>query len=123
MPLAMANVALRSIGAYFDASQTQLNLVAVGYSLGLACSVLWLGALGDRYGRKMMMVTGVVLAIPATLLAANAPTINVLIVARDLRWIRSRNGVSYLSRHDCGAVDWAGQNQVDCIVGSHGWRN
>ncbi len=32
LPLAMANVALPSIGAYFDASQTQLNLVAVGYS-------------------------------------------------------------------------------------------
>ena len=41
LPLAMANVALPSIGAYFDASQTQLNLVAVAYSLGLACSVLW----------------------------------------------------------------------------------
>jgi MFS transporter, DHA2 family, multidrug resistance protein len=54
LPLAMANVALPSIGAYFDASQTQLNLVAVGYSLGLACSVLWLGALGDRYGRKLL---------------------------------------------------------------------
>jgi MFS family permease len=24
----------------------------VGYSLGLAASVRWLGALGDRYGRK-----------------------------------------------------------------------
>ena len=29
LPLAMANVALPSIGAYFDASQTQLDLVAV----------------------------------------------------------------------------------------------
>ena len=38
LPLAMANVALPSIGAYFDATQTQLNLVAVAYSLGLACS-------------------------------------------------------------------------------------
>jgi hypothetical protein len=54
LPLAMANVALPSIGATFDASQTQLNLVAVAYSLGLACSVLWLGALGDRYGRKLI---------------------------------------------------------------------
>jgi len=33
LPLAMANVALPSIGVYFDASQTQLNLVAVAYSL------------------------------------------------------------------------------------------
>ena len=82
LPLAMANVALPSIGAYFDASQTQLNLVAVGYSLGLACSVLWLGALGDRYGRKQIAILGVVLAIPAALLSALAPTINVLIGAR-----------------------------------------
>ena len=67
LPLAMANVALPSIGAYFDASQTQLNLVAVAYSLGLACSVLWLGALGDRYGRKQLAILGVALAMPAAL--------------------------------------------------------
>ena len=52
--LAVANVALPSIGRAFDAGQTELNLVAVGYSLGLAASVLYLGALGDRYGRKRM---------------------------------------------------------------------
>jgi DHA2 family multidrug resistance protein-like MFS transporter len=82
LPLAMANVALPSIGAYFDASQTQLNLVAVGYSLGLAMSVLWLGALGDRYGRKMLLLLGVTLAIPAALIAGFAPSIEILIGAR-----------------------------------------
>ena len=34
--LSVANVALPDIGKDFDASQTELNLVAVGYSLGLA---------------------------------------------------------------------------------------
>ena len=34
--LSVANVALPDIGKAFDASQTALNLVAVGYSLGLA---------------------------------------------------------------------------------------
>ena len=82
LPLAMANVALPSIGAHFNASQVQLNLVAVGYSLGLACSVLWLGALGDRYGRKMMAIIGVVLAMPAALISGLAPTIEVLIFGR-----------------------------------------
>ena len=57
--LAVANVALPSIGSAFDASQISLNLVAVGYSLGLAASVLYLGAIGDRYGRKMMLILGV----------------------------------------------------------------
>ena len=56
--LAVANVALPDIGKAFDAGQTALNLVAVGYSLGLAASVLYLGALGDRYGRKRMLLLG-----------------------------------------------------------------
>src|SRR3990172_4998137 len=80
--LAVANVALPDIGKDFDAGQTGLDLVAVGYSLGLAASVLWLGALGDRYGRKMMLILGIGLSIPACLLAAYAPSIEVLFVAR-----------------------------------------
>jgi EmrB/QacA subfamily drug resistance transporter len=82
--LAVANVALPDIGKEFDASQTALNLVAVGYSLGLAASVLYLGALGDRYGRKLMLVLGVVLSVPACLLAAWAPSVEVLALARIL---------------------------------------
>ena len=80
--LAVANVALPDIGKAFDAGQTELNLVAVGYSLGLAASVLYLGALGDRYGRKLMLVLGTALAIPVSLLAAFAPSIEVLFIAR-----------------------------------------
>src|SRR3954452_3145424 len=80
--LAVANVALPSIGKAFDSSQTSLNMIAVGYSLGLAASVLYLGAIGDRYGRKLMLVLGVTLSIPACLLAAFAPSEQVLIAAR-----------------------------------------
>jgi MFS family permease len=80
--LAVANVALPSIGAAFDSSQTTLNLIAVGYSLGLAASVLWLGAIGDRYGRKLMLVLGTSLAAPFSLLAAYAPSDTFLFVAR-----------------------------------------
>ncbi len=80
--LSVANVALPSIGANFDSSQTTLDLIAVGYSLGLACSVLWLGALGDRFGRKMMLMVGTTLAIPFSLLAALAPSDTVLFLAR-----------------------------------------
>ena len=80
--LSVANVALPSIGQSFDSSQTMLNLIAVGYSLGLAASVLYLGALGDRYGRKLMLVLGTAVAIPMSLLAAWAPSDEVLFVAR-----------------------------------------
>src|SRR3954468_5702319 len=80
--LSVANVALPSIGQHFDSGQTTLDLIAVGYSLGLACSVLWLGAVGDRYGRKLMLLCGTVLAVPMSLLAAWAPSDVVLFIAR-----------------------------------------
>jgi DHA2 family multidrug resistance protein-like MFS transporter len=80
--LAVANTALPDIGKSLDASQTGLDLVAVGYSLGLAASVLYLGALGDRYGRKLMLVLGTLLAIPASIVAASAPSVGVLVGAR-----------------------------------------
>jgi MFS transporter, DHA2 family, multidrug resistance protein len=82
--LAVANVALPAIGRAFDASQTALNLIAVGYSLGLAASVLYLGALGDRYGRKTLLVLGTLLSVPACLLAAFAGSEGVLAAARVL---------------------------------------
>jgi MFS family permease len=80
--LSVANVALPSIGVAFASSQITLNLIAVGYSLGLAASVLYLGALGDRYGRKQMIMLGVGLAMPASLLAGLAPTDTILFIAR-----------------------------------------
>jgi len=82
--LSVANVALPDIGRHFDASQTMLDLIAVGYSLGLAATVLYLGALGDRHGRKLMLLGGLVLSVPACLLAAFAPSAEVLFAARVL---------------------------------------
>lgn len=80
--LSVANVALPDIASAFSATQTQLDLIAVGFSLGLASSVLWLGALGDRYGRQLMLILGMCLSIPMGLLAAWAPSVEVLIGAR-----------------------------------------
>ena len=80
--LSVANVALPEIGSAFSASQVQINLVAVGYSLGLAASVLYLGAVGDRYGRKLLLLIGTALAVPASMLAAWAPNIWFLVGAR-----------------------------------------
>src|SRR6266576_3806953 len=91
--LSVANVALPDIGKHFDSSQTTLDLIAVGYSLGLACSVLWLGALGDRYGRKLMLILGTALAIPMSLLAAYAQSDNVLFIARVIGGLSS--GMAY----------------------------
>ena len=112
--LSVANVALPSIGLAFDASQTQLDLVAVGYSLGLAGSVLWLGALGDRYGRKLMIMLGIGLAIPASLIAAFAPTIEVLILARIVGGVSA--GMAYPTTLALIAALWSGPGRTRSIA-------
>ena len=112
--LAVANVALPDIGKAFDASQTELNLVAVSYSLGLAASVLYLGALGDRYGRKMMLVIGVVLSVPACLIAAWAPSVEVLIGARILGGLSA--GMAYPTTLALIAALWTGAGRTKAIA-------
>lgn len=112
--LAVANVALPSIGQAFDASQTQLNLVAVGYSLGLAASVLYLGAIGDRYGRKLMLVLGITLSIPASIVAAYAPSVEVLIGARILGGVSA--GMAYPTTLAIITALWSGPGRTKTIA-------
>lgn len=82
MNLAVANVGLPEIGKDLGASQTGLNLVAMGFSLGLAATVLYLGAIGDRYGRKNMLLIGLIAGIPAAIMSALAPTVEILALSR-----------------------------------------
>jgi len=112
--LAVANVALPDIGRAFDAGQTELNLVAVGYSLGLAASVLYLGALGDRYGRKLMLILGTSLSIPATVLAALAPSIEILFVARLVGGLAA--GMAYPTTLALITALWSGPRRTKSIA-------
>jgi MFS transporter, DHA2 family, multidrug resistance protein len=112
--LAVANVALPDIGKAFDASQSALNLVAVGYSLGLASSVLYLGALGDRYGRKMMLVFGMVLSVPACLIAAWAPNEEVLAAARVLGGVSA--GLAFPTTLALITALWSGPRRTRSIA-------
>jgi DHA2 family multidrug resistance protein-like MFS transporter len=112
--LAVANVALPDIGKAFDSSQTTLNLIAVGYSLGLAASVLYFGAIGDRYGRKLMLLLGTALAIPASLLAAWAPSDEVLFGARVLGGLAA--GMAFPTTLALITALWAGPQRTKSIA-------
>ena len=108
--LAVANVALPDIGKAFDASQTSLNLIAVGFSLGLAASVLYLGAVGDRYGRKTMLVLGMSLSVPASLLAGFAPNEQVLFLARVIGGLSA--GMAYPTTLALITALWSGAGRT-----------
>ena len=112
--LSVANVALPDIGEAFDSGQTMLNLIAVGYSLGLAASVLWLGALGDRYGRKLMLLLGMLLSIPACLLAAYAPSDEILFAARVLGGLSA--GMAYPTTLALITALWSGPARTKSIA-------
>jgi MFS transporter, DHA2 family, multidrug resistance protein len=112
--LAVANVALPDIGRHFDASQTELNLVAIGYSLGLAASVLYFGAVGDRYGRKLLLVIGMVVTVPADLLAAWAPSVEVLFGARVLGGLAA--GMAYPTTLALITALWSGPARTRAIA-------
>src|SRR4029078_9239699 len=112
--LSVANVALPDIGEAFDSCQTTLNLIAVGYSLGLAASVLWFGALGDRYGRKLMIVLGMGLSIPASLLAGLAPSDEVLFLARVGGGLAA--GMAYPTTLALVTALWSGPGRTKAIA-------
>ena len=112
--LAVANVALPSIGDAFDAGQTELNLVAVGYSLGLAASVLYLGAVGDRYGRKRMLVGGMALSVPASLLAGLAGSIELLFAARVIGGVAA--GMAFPTTLALITALWSGAERTKSIA-------
>ena len=71
--LSIANVALPTIGHDLSASQDQLTGIANAFALGLASTVLYLGTIGDRYGRKLLFTLGGILTIPTSLFASWAP--------------------------------------------------
>src|SRR5262245_7115795 len=112
--LAVANVALPDIGIAFDSSQTMLNLIAVGYSLGLAASVIYLGAIGDRYGRKRMVLLGMGLSIPASVLAGLAPSDEVLFLARVLGGFAA--GMAFPTTLALITALWSGQSRTRSIA-------
>ncbi|MGK9149193.1 MFS transporter [Plantibacter flavus] len=112
--LSVANVALPTIGLAFDASQDALNLVAVAYTLGLAGTVLYLGALGDRFGRKRMLLIGVAVSIPAALLAAFAPSLPVLVLARLIGGVAA--GAAYPTTLSLITALWSGKARTQAIA-------
>ncbi|MGW5265266.1 MFS transporter [Microbispora sp. NPDC004025] len=76
------NVAQTHMAVEWGASQTTVLWIINVYTLALAALLLPLGAIGDRLGRKPMLVTGLIVFGAAGVVAGLAPSAAVMIGAR-----------------------------------------
>ncbi|MGA5498751.1 MFS transporter [Streptomyces cinereoruber] len=76
------NVAQTHMAVEYDASQSTVLWIINIYTLALAALLLPLGALGDRLGRRPMLLAGLGVFGVATVVAGLAPTAEVMIAAR-----------------------------------------
>ncbi|MGP3970955.1 MFS transporter [Streptomyces sp. 6N223] len=81
------NVAQPDLAVEFGASQSTILWIINIYTLTLAALLLPLGAVGDRLGRKPMLITGLLVFGGASALAGLAQSAEVMLVARVLSGI------------------------------------
>lgn len=83
LDVTIVNVAIPSIAESFERLPlSSLSWVINGYAITFAALLVPSGRLADRVGRKALFLSGLALFTVASLLAALAPTIEILIAAR-----------------------------------------
>ncbi len=87
--VSIINVALPSIRVGLDASSTGLQWVLSGYSLTFGVVLIASGRAGDLLGRERLFILGVAIFGTFSLVAALAPSIVVLNIARALMGVGS----------------------------------
>src|SRR5271166_6459499 len=82
LDLTVLNLALPTIAADLHASTSDLQWISDAYSLVLAAAILPAGLLGDRFGRKKVMLVALVLFGASSAACAYASSTGELIAAR-----------------------------------------
>jgi EmrB/QacA subfamily drug resistance transporter len=121
------NLALTSIAVNLHASDSDLTWIADAYTVALAALVLPLGSIGDRIGRRNVLIAGTVVFGAASLASAFATSASTLIAMRavmgvgaamimpgTLSTITVSLPANQLSR---GVAIWAGCASAGAIIG------
>ena len=81
------SVALPAIRESYGAGAQQVQWVVNAYLLPLSALLLLGGALGDHFGRRLLLVVGTSIFAATSLVCALAPSLSVLLVARAVQGI------------------------------------
>jgi EmrB/QacA subfamily drug resistance transporter len=82
LDLTVLNLALPTLATALHASTSDLQWIVDSYSLVLAALMLPAGLLGDRFGRKRLLLGALTLFAAASLACAYAPSAGALVAAR-----------------------------------------
>jgi EmrB/QacA subfamily drug resistance transporter len=82
LDVTVLSLALPTLTSALHASESQLQWFVTAYTLALSVAMLPAGLLGDRYGRKRVMLTALVLFGLGSIACAYAPSPEVFIAAR-----------------------------------------
>ncbi|MFD4401623.1 MFS transporter [Nocardia sp. NPDC058499] len=85
--MAALYTSLAQISIATGADHTQATWIVDGYTLALACLVLPAGALGDRYGRRRLLVSGLLVFAAASMIPTVTSSVDWIIGARVLAGI------------------------------------
>jgi EmrB/QacA subfamily drug resistance transporter len=112
LDIAVVNTAIPHIGADLHAGLGALKWIVDAYTLALATTVLTVGSLADRFGRRAVFVTGLVVFTAASLAAGLAGSIAALDVARAVQGLGASalfaSSLALLARAFPGARERAG---------------
>lgn len=110
----IANIALPTLVAAFDAPFAQVQAVVVAYLSALTLSAVIVGRLGDRFGLRRMFLAGLSVFALASLLCGFAPNLWLLTAARALQGF----GAAFLMTLTMALMrETAGANQMGKAMG------
>jgi EmrB/QacA subfamily drug resistance transporter len=83
----IVNIALPSMGRYFDRSQTDMTWALNAYALAFGGLLLLGGRMGDILGRRRMFIVGLSLFTIGSFLAGIAPSFGLLLAGRAIQGV------------------------------------
>lgn len=129
----VVNVAVPAIGRDLGAGVVPLQWMLTGYLLTVAALLLLSGALADHFGRKRILVIGLLVMLVSSVLCALAPTPWTLVAARVAQGVGAAlvvptslallNGALRAGDRARGIGIWAGLATIGTTVGPYagGW--
>lgn len=87
LAVSITNIGLSNLAIAFSVSIAQVNWVVVAFFISLTSVVVFAGELGDRFGKKRILLTGILIFIIATVMCALTQDFWVLIFARFIQGI------------------------------------